>query len=589
MIVGAFSERLYKDELEPEVVEKLHQLLRECNNAKHYAYSVLVREKNVAVSSEGGDIINTTTIRNRYGMNTYYANMAIRSAKAARNSNVKLKESQIEDLQQQIENRELKITKNAESIKHRIELLEKIKQINKNKWNNGQTLFCDFPYQFVKQNDDVVVYAVNKKKEKPIGLHAFECKQRLMIKRLRNSNAKMKITIDRYKTRISKLETTPYVSCFGGKNFFRNQPTHDLDDYDILHKEWKEEWQRKRHSSFVISGCGGHTDGNDCVHHNTEKKILSIMDIKDYPNEKIQRIKHPDGTVEKRVIVGKYAAHHRFEVPCIFKYREKELFEAVKSKKDIAYEIKDFGDYFIIMATFDMQFANDENRVNDSLDDGIVAADLNVDCFAVADISADGNLMDHQVIRFDLRELTSNQSTKVLERAALELVQFCKDKKKPLVLEELKKIKFKNTGDSKRNKLLTQFAYTKMIAIIERAMEKNCYQVFKVDPKYTSQQGKIKYMARYGLSIHESAAFCIGRKFLFSKEKEPYYEYLEDFSKYGKIASVSKTLKGLKVKDFYILHKLPVYQSEHKKIKKYIQAVKTAIENQSKGFEPLPI
>ena len=158
-----------------------------------------------------------------------------------------------------------------------------------------------------------------------------------------------------------------------------------------------------------------------------------------------------------------------------------------------------------------------------------------------------------------------------------------------MVLEELKKIKFKNTGDSKRNKLLTQFAYTKMIAIIERAMEKNCYQVFKVDPKYTSQQGKIKYMARYGLSIHESAAFCIGRKFLFSKEKEPYYEYLEDFSKYGKIASVSKALKELRVKDFYILHKLPVYQSEHKTIKKYIQAVKTAIENQSKGFEPLPI
>ena len=73
-----------------------------------------------------------------------------------------------------------------------------------------------------------------------------------MNKRLRNSNAKMKITIDRYKTRISKLETTPYVSCFGGKNFFRNQPTHDLDDYDILHEEWKEEWQRRRHASFVI-------------------------------------------------------------------------------------------------------------------------------------------------------------------------------------------------------------------------------------------------------------------------------------------------------------------------------------------------
>ena len=589
MIVGAFSERLYKDELEPEVVEKLEELIKKCNDAKHYAYSVLVRGKNVAVDSESGDIINTTTIRNRCGMNTYYANMSIRSAKAARNSNVKLKESQIEDLQQQIENRKIKIAKNVESIEHKTLLLDKIKQIDKNKWKDGETLFCDFPYQFVKQHDDVVVYAVNKKNEEPMRLHAFECKQRLMIKRLRNSNAKMKMTINRYQTRKSKLETSPYVSCFGGKKFFRNQPTHDLDDYDTLHEEWKEEWQRRRHSSFVISGCEGHTDGNDCVHHDTSKKMLSIMDIKDYPNEKIQRIKHPDGTIEERIVVGKYAAHRRFDVPCVFKYREKELFEAVKSKRDIAYEIKDFGEYFIIIATFEMKFDNDDNRVNDSLDDGVVAADLNVDCFAVADISADGNLMDHKVIRFDLRHLTSNQSTKVLERAALELAQFCKDKKKPLVLEELKKIKFKNTGDSKRNKLLTQFAYTKMISIIERAMEKNCYKMFKVDPKYTSQQGKIKYMARYGLSIHESAAFCIGRKFLFSKERQPYCEHLEDFSKFGKIASVSKELKALKVKDFYFLHKLPIYQSEYKSIKKYMQAVKAAIENQGKDSEPLPI
>ena len=587
MIVGAFSERLYKKDMNPEVVNKLHELLRECNNAKHYAYSVLVRGKNVSLKSEGKDIVNTTAVREHNKLNTYYANMAIRNAKAARSSNTALKDSQIESLNSQIENREHKITKNNESIKRKLELIDKIKNIDINQWKDGQTVFCDFPYQFVKKNDSVVVYAVNKKNAAPVRLHAFECDQKLKIKRLKNSNAKMKLAIDRYKARMKVLENKPYMSCFGGKGFFRNQPTIRLDDYDNLHTKWRNEWQRRRHKSFVISGCDGHTDGSDCVRYNPEKKIISIMDIRDYPNEKLQRIKNADGTVEERLVVCKHAKHKFIEFPCEFRYRESEYLENIALKRNVSYEITDHGDYFIIIASFEMKFDNDENRINDSLDDGVIAADLNVDCFAVADISKDGNLLDHKVIRFDLRNLTSNQSTKELERAALELVQFCKEKKKPLILEDLKKIQFKNTSDAKRNKLLTQFAYTKMISIIERAMEKNCYKVFKINPMYTSQQGKIKYMARYGLSIHESAAFCIGRKFLFSTENKTYYERLDDFAKFGKIASVSKALKELKVKDFYILHKLPVYPSEYKTIQKYIKAVKEVINNKVL-LEPLP-
>ena len=311
------------------------------------------------------------------------------------------------------------------------------------------------------------------------------------------------------------------------------------------------------------------------------------MDIRDYPNQKIQRIKNADGTFEERIVVGKYAKHERIEFPCVFKYREQEFLDNVSKNNNVSYEITDHGDYFIIMASFEIDF--DKNRVNDCINNGVVSVDLNVDCFAVADISNDGNLLDHKVIRFDLRNKTSAQSTKELERAALELVKFCKAKKKPLVLEDLKKIKFKNTGDAKRNKLLTQFAYDKMINIISRAMEKSSYAVFKVDPAYTSQQGKIKYMARYGLSIHESAAFCIGRKFLFSTPSKTYYENLEQFSKYGKISTVSKQLKGLKVRDFYRLHKLKAKSDRFKTLKKYISAVKAELETLNCGnLEPLP-
>ena len=42
-----------------------------------------------------------------------------------------------------------------------------------------------------------------------------------------------------------------------------------------------------------------------------------------------------------------------------------------------------------------------------------------------------------------------------------------------------------------------------------------------VNPAYTSQMGKVKYMSRYGLSIHEAASLVIGRRGMGYKEKMP--------------------------------------------------------------------
>ena len=77
-----------------------------------------------------------------------------------------------------------------------------------------------------------------------------------------------------------------------------------------------------------------------------------------------------------------------------------------------------------------------------------------------------------------------------------------------------------------------------MITTIDRIFEKNSIQVFKVNPKFTSQQGKIKYMSKYGMSIHESAAMCIGRRFLLSeydqsdRVKKLYYGNLLCYNKF---------------------------------------------------------
>lgn len=56
------------------------------------------------------------------------------------------------------------------------------------------------------------------------------------------------------------------------------------------------------------------------------------------------------------------------------------------------------------------------------------------------------------------------------------------------------------------------FAYRKMEACIENQSYRRSFGVIKINPAYTSQIGKILYMRRLGISIHESASYVIGLK-----------------------------------------------------------------------------
>ena len=95
-----------------------------------------------------------------------------------------------------------------------------------------------------------------------------------------------------------------------------------------------------------------------------------------------------------------------------------------------------------------------------------------------------------------------------------------------------------------------------MSAIDSRAYKTNLY-VYKRNPAYTSQIGKLKYMKPLGLSIHTSAAYVIGRRCLGFKEKVPkiYRKFLSNEMKIKHHWShwnyISKNLKQIKVNNFY--------------------------------------
>ena len=86
-------------------------------------------------------------------------------------------------------------------------------------------------------------------------------------------------------------------------------------------------------------------------------------------------------------------------------------------------------------------------------------------------------------------------------------------------------------------------------------------------------------MRRLGLSIHESAAMCIGRRFLLSeyddkgKVNKLYYEDMLEYKQYGTIKKISKAMKKLKIDTIYRLNKLPINIKDYKTIDKYVKAV----------------
>lgn len=130
-------------------------------------------------------------------------------------------------------------------------------------------------------------------------------------------------------------------------------------------------------------------------------------------------------------------------------------------------------------------------------------------------------------------------------------------------------------GSKRLNAKLSSFAYAKITQAIEsRALKQGVY-VYKTNPAFTSQIGKIKYMKQKGLSIHISAAYVIARRVQGFKEQVP-----KDLRKYIPEKNVPKhhwshwralstQLKSVHPKFFY----KKISFDEHLTLKDYSKAL----------------
>ena len=175
--------------------------------------------------------------------------------------------------------------------------------------------------------------------------------------------------------------------------------------------------------------------------------------------------------------------------------------------------------------------------------------------------NAKGQLVSSFSLDFDIYNKTSGQITKIIETEAIELVNIALNRNKPIAIEKLDTTTSKASnryGNKKANFKMSMFAYNKMISAIKSRAEKMGIAVFEVNPAYTSQIGKMKYMKRFGISIHEAASFVIARRAMGFKEKLPPVlssllpEKIVGTHHWVQWKYVTKMLKEIRTHSFYL-------------------------------------
>ena len=307
--------------------------------------------------------------------------------------------------------------------------------------------------------------------------------------------------------------------CFGSKKKFHAQYHLEESGYQSF-EEWKEDWLQSRNNSFFFLGSKDETAGNQ-----TCSAFIQ-------PDGKITlRIRLPDALSQ----YGKYltipnlffAYGHDVIVASLNNCLARNTLQKAKNPafkeygQALSYRfLKDKKGWRIFIST---ALAKPQWQTNTHL--GVIGLDINVDHLAIAEMDHFGNPINNYSIPLSLYGKDKNQAKAIIGDAAKKVIALALAKKKDLVIEKLdfqeKKTTLKNCASSKYARMLSSFAYAAIILTLKSSGWRSGVQIHQVNPAFTSIMGRIKYAKRYGYTIHQAAAICIGRRFLGFSEKAP--------------------------------------------------------------------
>ena len=155
---------------------------------------------------------------------------------------------------------------------------------------------------------------------------------------------------------------------------------------------------------------------------------------------------------------------------------------------------------------------------------GAIGVDLNAGHLAVAETDASGNYLRAWRVPLVTYGKTGHQAEALIGDSVAGVVEHARQAGKPVVIERLdfKRKKAQLEGESRRySRMLSSFSYGKVKAYFISRGHRNGVEVFQVNPAYSSVIGRVKFMERYGLSVHQAAALALARRLLGCSERVP--------------------------------------------------------------------
>lgn len=347
------------------------------------------------------------------------------------------------------------------------------------------------------------------------------------IPRLKNKQTQhmKKRRLNRLRSQLKKLQTAQEENrvalCFGSRKLFHAQFNLQENQFDS-HDAWHEMWQKTRKSEIFILGSKDENAGNQsCTATLAQDGSITL------------RIRMPDQCIAQ---FGKYQL-----IPNIhFAYGHEAIQAAIQNcslRRDLYLtkcpSYKNHGQAITFRFKRDAKswrvFASvNVNRPKSitHAKNGCIAVDINSDHLAVAEIDRFGNLVQGLKIPLHLQDANAHQTRALIGDSAAQIIALCEKTQKPLVIENLdfqKKRSQLREQNTTYARILSSLAYSSIITHLTSRGASKGIQVHKVNPAFTSLIGRVKFAKRYGLSIHISAAFSIGRRFLGFSEKMPQF------------------------------------------------------------------
>ena len=310
--------------------------------------------------------------------------------------------------------------------------------------------------------------------------------------------------------------------CFGSKRLWRKQHHLEANGY-ASHQEWLSDWREARSNEFFVLGSRDETAGCQlCVATVADDGTLTL------------RLRMPD------CLANQYGKHLTIE-GVRFAYGHEQVLAALGSNAEyaayrrehgekaarttelgqaISYRFKRDGKGWRVFVTTEMMHVpvvTDQRR-------GAIGVDLNADHLAVADTNGSGNCINTWRVPLVTYGKDAHQAEAIIGDAVASVVDYAKEAGKPVVIEKLdfRRKKAALEGESRRySRMLSSFSYGKIKAYFVSRGYRRGVEINQVNPAYSSVIGRVKFMERYGLSVHQAAALVLARRLLGCSERIP--------------------------------------------------------------------